>query len=105
MYIKITVPGSKQIAKIKKYFHRPTIVYSTTHEPALLLVDWSTAKGEKYARVQFQNRVKIKDTYPTTDIPARHVIKAIKGYSQFMRDLVKLGIIKTQKQRHESNTK
>jgi hypothetical protein len=74
---------------VQKYFNRPIIVYSTTHDPALLVEAWSTGSGDKYARVKFANKATKQGFIGITDIPAANVIKAVKGSSQFLRDCTK----------------
>ena len=82
----------KKADKVKKYFRRPVIVYSETFPPAILIKSFANSSG-KYARVQFTNRQDANGLFPTTDIPAHLVVKAVKGNSYFMRDLIKYKIL------------
>jgi hypothetical protein len=86
MIINIRMPFGNLRNRIIKYFYRPTIVYSKTHEPALLVKAWSTAGGDEYARVKFSNKAVKQGFIGITDIPKANVIKAVKGTSQFIRD-------------------
>jgi hypothetical protein len=86
MIINIKMPFGKLRNRIIKYFYRPTIVYSKTHEPALLVKAWSTAGGDGYARVKFSNKAVKQGFVGITDIPKAMVIKAVKGTSPFLRD-------------------
>ena len=92
LQLPFTKAIKKKMDKAKKYFHRPVIVYSQTFPPGILLKSFANNSG-KFARVQFTNQQDSNGLFPTTDIPAHLVVKAVKGNSYFMRDLIRYRLL------------
>lgn len=69
--------------KLKAYFKKKVLVYSTTHQPAIFIRHIKGKNGKRYVRVKFTNRLKVNDTIPLTDIPLSNV-KYIRVFAPMM---------------------